>query len=89
MDANSTAILETVEFIKEHMVTSDQFNEFSQDVHDEFHDLRSEMSALRNQLEIVQSDTHKMKGYAKDIDHALERIAAIEKHLGMEKKIVA
>jgi hypothetical protein len=28
-------------------------------------------------------------GYRKEIDHALERIAAIEKHLGINKKIAA
>jgi hypothetical protein len=28
-------------------------------------------------------------GYRKEIDHALERIAAIEKHLGLDKKIAA
>jgi hypothetical protein len=27
--------------------------------------------------------------FRKEIDHALERIAAIEKHLGIEKKIAA
>jgi hypothetical protein len=27
--------------------------------------------------------------YRKEIDHALERIAAIEKHLGIDKKIAA
>jgi hypothetical protein len=28
-------------------------------------------------------------GFQKEIDHALERIAAIEKHLGLDKKIAA
>jgi hypothetical protein len=28
-------------------------------------------------------------GYRKEIDHALERIAAIEKHLGLDRKISA
>jgi hypothetical protein len=28
-------------------------------------------------------------GFRKEIDHALERIAAIEKHLGIGKKIAA
>jgi hypothetical protein len=28
-------------------------------------------------------------GFAREIDHALERIAASEKHLGLKKKIAA
>jgi len=30
-----------------------------------------------------------VSGFRKEIDHALERIASIEKHLGIEKKIAA
>jgi hypothetical protein len=30
-----------------------------------------------------------VSGFRKEIDHALERIAAIEEHLGIDKKIAA
>jgi hypothetical protein len=30
-----------------------------------------------------------VSGFRKEIDHALERVAAIEKHLGIDKKIAA
>lgn len=30
-----------------------------------------------------------ISGYRKEIDHALERIAVVEKHLGVNKKIAA
>ena len=38
--------------------------------------------------ELSESVTNAI-GYRKEIDHALERIAAIEKHLGIIKKIAA
>jgi hypothetical protein len=37
----------------------------------------------------MKSRVANVTGYGKEIDHALERIAAIERHLGIEKKIAA
>ena len=37
----------------------------------------------------LTANVENVVGYRKEIDYALERIAAIEKHLGIEKKIAA
>ena len=48
-----------------------------------------ELHAIRDDLEDLRHRVKDMAGYRKEIDHALERIAALEKHLGIEKKIAA
>ena len=87
---------ETLAFIVERMATKDdlknQFAEFAErftipqgeqlaSIERELKSLRVEFTALRD-----KSDA---SDYSKEIDHALERIAAIEKHLGLNKKIAA
>jgi hypothetical protein len=44
---------------------------------------------VRRDLEALRVNVENVIGYRKEIDHALERIAQIEKHLGIEKKIAA
>lgn len=58
-----------------------------------FDGLESELHSIRAELLLMQND-HKglavcvdnISGFRKEIDHALERIAAIEKHLGTSEK---
>jgi hypothetical protein len=45
--------------------------------------------SLHRELESIKQELKNVSGFGKEIDHALERIAAIEKHLGIEKKIAA
>ena len=89
---------ETLAFIVERMVTKDDVRLITREVireevammigkalkpiHVELREIRREIDELREQFENVA-------GYRKEIDHALERIHAIEKHLGLNKKIVA
>jgi hypothetical protein len=40
-------------------------------------------------LRAIPDKVENIGGYRKEIDHALERIAAIERHLGIERKIAA
>jgi hypothetical protein len=51
--------------------------------------IHSELASLRRDLEALRVNVENVIGYRKEIDHALERIAAIERHLGIEKKIAA
>jgi hypothetical protein len=51
-------------------------------VREELRDVRSDVKAIRSELTELRDTV----GYRKEIDHALERIAAIEKHLGLNKK---
>ena len=48
-----------------------------------------ELHAIRDDLEDLGHRVKDMAGYRKEIDYALERIADIEKHLGMDSKQVA
>ena len=56
---------------------------------DRFLPLSRELASIRRDLGDLAAKVHNVMGFAKDIDHALERIAAIEKHLGLNKKIAA
>jgi len=47
------------------------------------------VSAIHNDLDSLKKTAANTAGLTKEIDHALERIAAIEKHLGINKKIAA
>jgi hypothetical protein len=58
-------------------------------VRDETKDMRAEIVAIGRQLEELKLQADNSAGLTKEIDHALERIAAIEKHLGISKKIAA
>jgi len=45
--------------------------------------------SLHRELEAIKQEIKNVSGFGKEINHALERIAAIDKHLGIEKKIAA
>lgn len=44
----------------------------------QFAELRSEMKTIRDDLDELHEKADNMIGYRKEIDHALERIAALE-----------
>jgi septal ring factor EnvC (AmiA/AmiB activator) len=48
-----------------------------------------ELKSIRRDLDDLRENVENVSGFQKEIDHALERIAAIEKHLGLDKKIAA
>jgi predicted nucleic acid-binding Zn-ribbon protein len=48
-----------------------------------------ELKSIRRDLDDLREKVENVSGFQKEIDHALERIAAIEKHLGLDKKIAA
>jgi hypothetical protein len=45
--------------------------------------IRSELKSIRADTAALQASTSQHEGYAKEIDHILERVAAIEKYLGI------
>ena len=51
--------------------------------------IERELNAIRHDLDDLREKVENVIGFQKEIDHALERIAAIEKHLGINKKIAA
>ena len=66
-------------------------------------ELKSDIAALGEQTASIERDLKQIRrdlyeladkvenigGYRKEIDHALERIAAIERHLGIKRKTAA
>src|ERR1700681_1401961 len=51
--------------------------------------IMEELADIKRRLKDVEAAVEDHAGHSKEIDHALERIAAIERHLGITKKIVA
>jgi hypothetical protein len=58
-------------------------------VREELAPIRSELKSIRRDLDDLREKVENVIGFQKEIDHALERIAAIEKHLGINKKVAA
>ena len=86
MNQNIADILETVNFIKDRMLTKDDVRAI---VREELRDVRNDLKAIRSELDVLKEKVDNITGYRKEIDHALERIAAIEKHLDIKKKVAA
>ena len=94
---------EMLAYVVEHMVTKEElaatnkelksfrqeFNDFRDETRQNFREIHAELAEIRRDLEEMKSRVANITGYGKEIDHALERIAAIEKHLGIEKRIAA
>jgi hypothetical protein len=94
MDENTKDILEAVNFIKERMASKDDVRDIIRAevpgiMREEIKDIRSELTSIRRDLEALTGKVDNILGLPKEIDHALDRIAAIEKHLGIQKKIAA
>jgi septation ring formation regulator EzrA len=51
--------------------------------------IESELRLIRRDLDDLRERVENVIGFRKEIDHALERVAAIEKHLGIDKRIAA
>ena len=51
--------------------------------------ITDELVTIRRDLDHLARSMDNVIGYRKEIDHALERIAAIEKHLGIKHKLAA
>lgn len=49
----------------------------------------AELHDIRDRLDHLDESVGGMKGYAKEIDDLHARMAAIEKHLGLDRKIAA
>jgi hypothetical protein len=90
---------ETLAFIVERMVTNDDLKNFptkdevrtivGEIIEEKLKPISDELSSIRRDLEELKHKADNNAGLTKEIDHALERIAAIEKHLGINKKIAA
>ena len=90
-----TDVGETMAFIVERMVTKDDIAALRSELKDDIADIRAamatsrELADIRREVEHLREQFENVSGFRKEIDHALERIGAIEKHLGLKKKIAA
>ena len=81
MAAKETTLKEVGEilsYIVEHMATKEDIQR-----------IERELKTIRQDLSDLEKKVENVIGFRKEIDHALERIAVIEKNLGLDKKIAA
>ncbi len=93
---------EMLSHVAEHMATQDDIADMKgesaqikktmvtkEDLHQELAPIHAELKSIRGDLDDLVEKFENVSGFRKEIDHALDRIAAIEKHLGLDKKITA
>ncbi|KKW24128.1 MAG: BdrC1-like protein [Candidatus Kaiserbacteria bacterium GW2011_GWB1_52_6] len=93
---------EMVAHVVKHMATKDDITDLRNEIKGVRNELKSDIIKLQEQvagieqelkeirldLEDIRKKVENITGYRKEIDHAFERIAAIEKHLGIDKKTI-
>ena len=82
--------------VVEHMATKEELNEFRGEFRafkdytvEELRAIRSELADIRRGLATLKERVGDMSGYSKEIDHLLERVRAIEQHLGIKPRVAA
>lgn len=83
MERSFAAVADDIADIKRDLATKDDMRAI---VREEIKDVRSELASIRRDLDRLSANADNVLGYRKEIDYALDRIAAIEKHLGHRKK---
>jgi predicted RNase H-like nuclease (RuvC/YqgF family) len=76
---------EMLEHVVKHMATKEDIANLTEHVVS----IEQELKSVRRNLDDLRNKVENVVGYRKEIDHALERIAAIEKHLNLRKKMAA
>jgi predicted nucleic acid-binding Zn-ribbon protein len=85
MDRDFAAVADDIADIKSKMATKDDIANLG----GQLTSVERELKSIRRDLDDLREKVENVSGFQKEIDHALERIAAIEKHLGLDKKIAA
>jgi predicted nucleic acid-binding Zn-ribbon protein len=85
MDRGFAAVADDIADIKSKMATRDDIANLG----GQLTSVERELKSIRRDLDDLREKVENVSGFQKEIDHALERIAAIEKHLGLDKKIAA
>ena len=98
MDKNTKDILDALDFIKERMATKDDVREIVRAeiaklvpgiVALELKPLREQVKNIEDQLDMLAEQYANLKGVTKEIDEIRTEVRAIQKHLGIERKIAA
>jgi archaellum component FlaC len=93
MDQNTKDILEAVNFIKEkveQLPTKDDVRAIVEEVVDEkFRPIHASLTEINRRLDTIEEHYGNLKGITKEIDEIRGEVRAIQKHLGIERKIAA
>jgi hypothetical protein len=100
MDRDIKDILETLTFIKDRMTTKEDIRDIIREEVPPLIEAAIQKTvpsliedalrpAIHEDLEDLRHRVKDMAGYREEIDYVFERIAAIEKHLGIDRKQVA
>ena len=94
MDRNTKDILETVNFIKDRMLTKDDVRAIIREeipgmIREELKPIHHELREINRRLDTLDEQYKNLKGVTKEIDELRDQVRAIEKHLGLNKKIAA
>ena len=91
--AKKTEIQELSEFIRDHMVTKDEFQEMRvsfgrrfDGIEADLAQIKTELRDIRRRLEVLEEQYKNIRGVTKEIDHLLQRVAIIEKRLGLKSR---
>jgi hypothetical protein len=94
---------EMLTHVVEHMATKEEVADIKTEmmeqfehVDKQFHALDGRLRDMANEIAVIHRRVERLEelgasnaGFAKEIDHLLARVAEIEKHLGIDKKIAA
>jgi uncharacterized coiled-coil DUF342 family protein len=96
MDKGTSEIIDTLNIILAKMATKDDIDGLRAEMHEEFvsvradiRQIRDEIGEIRTRLDTIETELKDHRGYAKEIDHLLHRVAALEQHLGVERRAAA
>ena len=98
MDKNTKDILDTVNFIKDRMLTKDDVRDITREVirqevpamiREELKPIHHELKEINRRLDMLDEEYKNLKGVTKEIDELRDQVRANEKHLGLDKKIAA
>jgi hypothetical protein len=96
MDKNTEDILDALDFIKERMATKADVAELRLELHTlrteseaNVRSVRTELGEINKRLDLIEQSYANLKGVTKEIDEIRTEVRAIQKHLGIERKIAA
>ena len=97
MDHNTKDILEAVNFIKEkveQLPTKDDVRTIIREevpgmIREELKPIHHELKEIDRRLDTLDEEYKNLKGVTKEIDEIRGEVRAIQKHLGIERKIAA
>ena len=94
MERETKDILEIVNFIKDRMLTKDDVREVIREevpgmIDAALKPIHHELREINRRLDVLDEEYKNLKGVTKEIDELRADVRAIEKHLGLNKKIAA